>query len=156
MSPAKPLLQLERRDPRPEATTRRSRTKFVQHPTATTCSSRTAGIDELTTYAPDQDGALPSPPIERIEFPPGSGPRHIQFHPSGRTVYVIGELDSVLYVLEARDGVPSRIIDAYPAAPPGYEDGRHRGGSAAETVFLSLTFTPMERPSISVTEEVTV
>ena len=39
---------------------------------------------------------------------------------------------------------------------PVMRDGRHRGGSAAETVFLSLTFTPMDRPSISVTEEVTV
>ncbi|MDG9703901.1 lactonase family protein [Streptomyces sp. DH37] len=27
---------------------------------------------------------------------PGSGPRHLAFHPSGRTVYVLGELDSTL------------------------------------------------------------
>ncbi|WP_344632032.1 lactonase family protein [Streptomyces glaucosporus] len=31
-------------------------------------------------------------------MPPGSGPRHLALHPSGRTAYVLGELDSTLTV----------------------------------------------------------
>lgn len=79
-----------------------------------------AGLDELTAYSADAAGALSHLPIVRIEFPPESAPRHIEFHPSGRFVYVVGERDSRLYVLDSEDGRPTRIRDSYATTPAGY------------------------------------
>jgi len=79
-----------------------------------------AGLDELTAYRADATGTLSDLPIVRIEFPPESAPRHIEFHPSGQFVYVVGERDSRLYVLESEDGLPTRIRDSYPTPPTGY------------------------------------
>src|SRR5579885_621357 len=59
-----------------------------------------AGLDQLTAYSADAAGALSAMPVVRIGFPPESAPRHIEFHPSGKFVYVVGERDSRLYVLE--------------------------------------------------------
>jgi 6-phosphogluconolactonase len=79
------------------------------------------GADDLTVYAADESGALRTPAAGRIAFPAGSGPRHIEFHPSGRYVYVVGEWDSALYVLEAEDWLPRKIVNRYPTVPPGYQ-----------------------------------
>ncbi|GEM_PF-4505603 len=79
-----------------------------------------AGLDELTAYSADRAGSLSGLPIVRIEFPPESAPRHIEFHPSGHFVYVVGERDSRLYVLQSEDGRPTRIGDSHVTTPPGY------------------------------------
>jgi 6-phosphogluconolactonase len=79
-----------------------------------------AGIDEVSVYRADPDGRLSGPPDARIEFPSNSAPRHIEFHPSGKFVYIVGERDSYLYVLDAEDGAPAGIRDRHPAAPPGH------------------------------------
>jgi 6-phosphogluconolactonase len=79
-----------------------------------------AGLDELTAYSADAAGALSNLPTVRIDFPPESAPRHIEFHPSGKFVYVVGERDSRLYVLDSADGLPARIRDSYPTPPAGY------------------------------------
>jgi 6-phosphogluconolactonase len=79
-----------------------------------------AGLDELTAYRAAPGGALAGPPEACITFPAECAPRHIEFHPSGNFVYVVGERDSYLYVLEAIDGFPTGITDRYPTAPPGY------------------------------------
>jgi 6-phosphogluconolactonase len=83
------------------------------------------GLDELAGYRTDPDGTPSSSPIVRIEFPVGSGPRHIEFHPSGERIYVVGEEDSRLYVLEADQGLPIRILKSYSTRPAGFE-GRNR------------------------------
>jgi 6-phosphogluconolactonase len=79
------------------------------------------GYDEVTTYAVQASGMLSPQPITRVGFPSGSSPRHLEFHPSGKIVYVVGEHNSMLYVLEAQDFVPQRIIDSHPVAPPDYQ-----------------------------------
>lgn len=38
-------------------------------------------------------------PIGALRLPPGSGPRHLSFHPSGRTAYVTNELTATVTVL---------------------------------------------------------
>ena len=55
------------------------------------------GIDKVMVYRPDFEHGklLPNdPPFVRSE--PGSGPRHIAFHPTGKYVYVIEELSSTI------------------------------------------------------------
>jgi 6-phosphogluconolactonase len=80
-----------------------------------------AGGDELTTYKADADGALSALPISRIAFPAKGAPRHMQFHPSGKFVYVVGEsTDALVYLLEADEGVPTRIAGSYPTNPDGF------------------------------------
>lgn len=55
------------------------------------------GLDKVMLYRFDaaRGTLLPhDPPAAAIQ--PGAGPRHLAFHPSGRWVYVINELDSTL------------------------------------------------------------
>jgi 6-phosphogluconolactonase len=112
---ADPIAQLEGRE---------SRASHPHHirpsPSGNNVLVAYAGLDELTAYSADAAGALSNLPIVRIEFPPESAPRHIEFHPSGNFVYVVGERDSQLYVLESEDGRPTRIRDSYATTPPGY------------------------------------
>jgi len=52
---------------------------------------------------------------------PGAGPRHIRFHPTGRFVYLLNELDATLDVL-AHDAATGTLAHVQTAAtvPPGF------------------------------------
>jgi 6-phosphogluconolactonase len=78
------------------------------------------GLDQVITYQLGADGELNEHPISRIQFPRGSAPRHLEFGPSGNYVYVVGECDAKLYVLEAQNFVPVRIAGNYSVAPPSF------------------------------------
>jgi 6-phosphogluconolactonase len=56
------------------------------------------GIDKVLVYSLDPATAQLSPnkaqPFARV--PPGSGPRHLTFHPNGKRVYAINELKSTV------------------------------------------------------------
>jgi 6-phosphogluconolactonase len=56
------------------------------------------GIDKILIYAFDaESGALtPNPAQASFSLPPGSGPRHLAFHPDGDYLYVVNELNSTL------------------------------------------------------------
>jgi len=79
------------------------------------------GLDEITTYRLDPDGVVSATSRGRIGFPARSAPRHMEFHPSGTAVYVDGEHDSRVYVLDAQDGLPTRIRRSRSSRPPAYE-----------------------------------
>jgi 6-phosphogluconolactonase len=79
------------------------------------------GCDEVATYAVEADGRLSPQPIDRVAFPAGSAPRHLEFHRSGTIAYVVGEHDGMLHVLEAHDHVPHRILRSHPVVPPDYQ-----------------------------------
>lgn len=79
------------------------------------------GLDEILTFEVDADGAVTRESMVRIPFPTQSSPRHVEFHPSGTTVYVNGEHDSMVHVLDAEDGTPKRIRSSLSSRPPGYE-----------------------------------
>jgi 6-phosphogluconolactonase len=81
--------------------------------------------DEVVMYESDADGVLSPEPKARVEFPARSGPRHMEFHPSGRWVYVVDERASVLHVLEADDFVPGKMHGSYSTVPSTY-DGNNR------------------------------
>jgi 6-phosphogluconolactonase len=62
------------------------------------------GTDKLMVYAFDEGtGALTPGSQPWFAAHPGAGPRHLAFHPSGRTAYLANELDSTVTVL-AYDG----------------------------------------------------
>ncbi len=53
------------------------------------------GTDDITVYALNA-GAGTLAPASAAGTRPGAGPRHLAFHPSGRTLYAVGELDLTL------------------------------------------------------------
>ncbi|CAG7624703.1 lactonase family protein [Paenibacillus allorhizosphaerae] len=80
------------------------------------------GIDRVKIYRPDPVSGKLEPHGEAIA-PPGSGPRHMAFHPSKPYAYVINELDSTISAYE-RDAASGalRLIDSVTTLPPEYED----------------------------------
>jgi 6-phosphogluconolactonase len=59
------------------------------------------GTDRVMVYRFDADrGSLEPAALPSATLPPGSGPRHLAFHPDGRRVFVINELLSTLTLLD--------------------------------------------------------
>ena len=57
------------------------------------------GADELLIFGFDAPrGILSEEPVGRVRFTPGSGPRHAAIHPSGKVLYVIHEIKSIITV----------------------------------------------------------
>ena len=58
------------------------------------------GIDRVMVYRfDDRAGTLSPAATPFAAMPPGAGPRHLAFHPSGRYLYVVNELDLTLGAL---------------------------------------------------------
>ncbi|OIK15476.1 6-phosphogluconolactonase [Bacillus sp. MUM 116] len=74
------------------------------------------GTDSLLTYEINQDGKLKE--VNRLSTPPGSGPRHITFHPNGKFAYVMTEFSSEVIFLtyHSEDGhfTPNQFISTIP------------------------------------------
>ena len=59
------------------------------------------GLDRIITYKIDPSKGTMAPNlVPWIQLSPSSGPRHLSFHPTGKWVYVINELNSTINVLE--------------------------------------------------------
>jgi 6-phosphogluconolactonase len=85
------------------------------------------GADRVFVYRYDAArGVLDAndPPWAAVE--PGSGPRHLAFHPSGRFVYTINELSSTITVLswDGKAGrlAPFQTVSTLPAGFQGEND----------------------------------
>ncbi len=80
------------------------------------------GTDELRVYRLDLiQGLLQFVPAASTTVQPGAGPRHIDFHPNGRLVFVINELDSTITALAytAETGALTPV-DTVSTLPPSY------------------------------------
>jgi 6-phosphogluconolactonase len=63
------------------------------------------GIDKLVSYFLDlKNGQLIANPANDFELVSGSGPRHFLFHPNGKFVFVINELDSTICAFSYTEG----------------------------------------------------
>ncbi len=79
------------------------------------------GLDRVKVYGFDvEDGSLSPIPEKDVVTPPGSGPRHITFHPGGTFAYVTFELTSQLAAYAYDDGA-LREIGIYDMLPPEFE-----------------------------------
>lgn len=70
------------------------------------------GIDQVRIYPFDTElGRLDTQAVRAVEATPGAGPRHLDFHPSGQYVYVVGELDGTVtaYRYNASEGQMTRL-----------------------------------------------
>ena len=73
------------------------------------------GIDEIMIYRYDAStGALKPNDPPFFKTPPGYGPRHLAFHPNGRILYSLNEMESIVTVLQydAARGTVSQIQEA--------------------------------------------
>ncbi len=87
------------------------------------------GLDQVLIYRLDPErGALPPHDPPQASFPPGSGPRHLAFHPSpgASYAYVINELASTLTAC-AWDGARGtlRPIQTVSTLPAGFTGRSH-------------------------------
>lgn len=81
------------------------------------------GIDQVRIYPFDPaKGQLDTANVRSVSTPPGTGPRHLAFHPSGETVYLIGELNGTVtaYDYEAAEGRMSEK-QTVSTVPDGFE-----------------------------------
>jgi 6-phosphogluconolactonase len=81
------------------------------------------GLDKILIYHLDlQDGKLEPHRTPWIEVHAGAGPRHLSFHPNGRYVYVIDELDNTVIAFgydPARGTL--RALQTLSALPVGFD-----------------------------------
>ena len=84
------------------------------------------GLDAILTYGLGADGRLSSEPVAVSALPPGAGPRHLVFHPEGRLVLVICELNSTVVSLRysAENGALAALASAS-TLPPRWEGESH-------------------------------
>lgn len=58
--------------------------------------------------------------VSQARVKPGAGPRHIAFHPDGKTAYVANELDSTIVTCSYANGTltPGQVLPTVPAGSP--------------------------------------
>ncbi|GHF29875.1 hypothetical protein GCM10010218_08830 [Streptomyces mashuensis] len=111
------------------------------------------GTDTVWIYAIDPLSGLPVP-HGQARLRPGSGPRHLVFHPRGDRAYVLNELEPTLTVCRwdadtgtLEPGAVTRVVPdgaadpTYPSAPVISADGRllwaaNRGDDSIATLAL--------------------
>jgi 6-phosphogluconolactonase len=73
---------------------------IIPHPSNRFALAADLGIDRVLVYRLDLDGgSLRHVEASDARMPPGTGPRHLAFHPTLPVVYVAGELNSTVSVL---------------------------------------------------------
>ncbi len=80
------------------------------------------GLDAVLVYQLGQNGALTEQPNARIKTAPGAGPRHLAFHPDGRHLFLLNELDSTVIVLRRKGDhyEPVQVASTLPADFKGH------------------------------------
>ncbi len=97
------------------------------------------GSDEISVFPVHSDTARLGPPALFSNARPGSGPRHIAFHPNGRWVYSINELDSTIdqflwSTTSSRTTPQGLLVKAGPPVKtiaPGYNVNRNTAAEIA-------------------------
>lgn len=83
------------------------------------------GTDGVYTYDVSAEGKLTE--VARFTAAPGTGPRHLVFHPNGQVAYLFGELASTLLVLsyDAATGAFTEVetLSTLPAEHTGFNGG---------------------------------
>jgi len=79
------------------------------------------GLDAVVVYRLGDDGTLTERRTARIAAWPGAGPRHLAFHPGGRHLFVVNELDNTVVAYRRRGGgfIRSCTVSTLPDALAG-------------------------------------
>lgn len=85
------------------------------------------GTDEVYTYSVDKKGKLTE--VNRLDVAPGTGPRHLVFHPNQETAYLFGELSSEILTLHYHPATGAFTpVQTVPTLPAEYT--QFNGGAA--------------------------
>ena len=98
------------------------------------------GADAVLTYGLDAHGKLVEKPELRLGTSPGAGPRHVRFHPNGRHLFVLNELDSTLMLARLDGGrfVQSATLSTLgPGSFPNSTASELRVAASGRLVFAS-------------------
>lgn len=80
------------------------------------------GIDKVVAYQIVHKGPkMMKASVPAITMPPGSGPRHLAFHPTLHLAYVVNELSSSVSVVSLNKDESFTILETVSALPEGYE-----------------------------------
>ncbi len=92
------------------------------------------GIDKVMIYQ-IVNGQLEANQPDHISVQPGAGPRHFDFHPNGRTAYIINELDLTITVcdFDAATGALT-AVQTISTLPDGVDD---RTGMSTADIHVS-------------------
>lgn len=66
---------------------------------------------EKKLYPPEQ---------KKLAMEDGAGPRHLTFHPNGKWIYVINELNSTVSLVQKSDDEKYKLESSYSTLPPGF------------------------------------
>ncbi|MFE9812285.1 lactonase family protein [Streptomyces sp. NPDC005548] len=135
--PPSSVLRHEGRGPHPVRQLAAHTHQVLPDPSGRWALSVDLGTDSVRSYTLDAEAGELTLHRETA-LPPGTGPRHLAFHPGGRHVYVLGELHPTVtvYRWDAAAGVlepagetplfPEGVNGpASPSAPVVSRDGRH-------------------------------
>lgn len=80
------------------------------------------GMDKIMIYKIAEDGSLSPNEVPFVEVKPGEGPRHMEFHPNGKFVYLVTEMgsDVVFFTYDAETGMLTEK-QLVPTLPEGYD-----------------------------------
>jgi 6-phosphogluconolactonase len=75
------------------------------------------GIDQIVTYSFNHKEGTLSPKKKHVKVADGSGPRHLEFHPSGKWAYLVQELSGTVTVFSYDKGslIEQQVISLLPA-----------------------------------------
>ena len=78
------------------------------------------GTDKVAVYQLDEKGSkLKKSPVPAINIVPGSGPRHLAFHPSLKILYVVNELSNNISVVNLNADGSFTIVETVSTLPSG-------------------------------------
>ncbi|MGW0700055.1 lactonase family protein [Streptomyces sp. NPDC002867] len=135
--PVASVVRYEGRGPDPDRQTRPHAHQVRPDPSGRWILAVDLGSDAVRVHALDPVTGGPAEGHRTTALPPGTGPRHLAFHPGGRHAYVLGELEPTLTVCrwDDRSGIlepvaANRVLPdgvagpAYPSAVVVAPDGR--------------------------------
>ena len=99
------------------------------------------GSDTVFVYALDRGGRLAAKASANLEAVPGSGPRHLAFHPDGRHLFIVNELDSTVCALR-RDDDRFVVTDRMPTRSPRGAAGQNLAGAIRVTPSAGTSWCP--------------
>jgi len=93
---------------------------FVRQGTGGWIYAADLGTDKVMLYQLGEKGELRPHDPPFLQLAPGSGPRHLDFHPNGRFVYVLNELSGTVTAFAYSDS-GFQLIQTISSLPDGFE-----------------------------------
>ncbi|NLF16292.1 MAG: lactonase family protein [Lentisphaerae bacterium] len=121
LAPVSCTIQHEGRGPDPERQEGPHAHSITPDPASGLLYACDLGLDRVFIYRA-AEGALRSVPPVALQTHPGAGPRHLAFHPNGRWLYVVNELDSTVSVFtrpSPNEPFAPTEVQSLSALPPG-------------------------------------